>query len=78
MLKSIDYSKMYRCKELKGQQVSFKFTKDEEGTHIVFLMKDLNNKLNSKKILLTTENTIDKFDIDNVNDMLAGQGLELV
>jgi len=77
MIKQVNYSQMYKCKQVEGKDVAFKFMKDDEGTHMVFLIKD-GAKLDKRKILITKENEIDSFDIENINDIIKSQNLELV
>lgn len=76
MIKQVNYSQLYKCKPVRDKEVAFKFTRDEDGTNLIFIIKE-DGKLDKRKFLITKEDEIDSFDIENINDIIKSQNLEL-
>lgn len=75
MINEIIYNKVYVCESDKTDKVTFNFTKDENGYTHMNIKIAIGEDGSEKSILLTTQEEVDDFDIESVNEILQQGGL---
>ena len=76
MINEIIYNKFYVCESDKADKVTLNFTKDENDYTHMNIKVVIEEDESEKSILLTTQEEVDDFDIESVNEVLQQGGIK--